>query len=181
MFEILVFGFLAGLDNLQTCSSLGLLPIRRSRIHWLAAAFCAGEILGAMLGLLLGGGLIGLLGDAASSVAPVAMLGCGCAVVVLAFRRDDKDLEQLVNHRALLLGLPLSLSLDNVVAGAGISFSSHPLMMSGLIIGAISASMSCLGLYLGHWIRRLLPERIEVVVGVYLCVLAVRMMLTDIH
>jgi manganese efflux pump family protein len=181
MLEIAVFGLLAGLDNLQVCASLGLLPMRRSRIHLLAAAFCAGEILGALLGLLVGRGLIALLGEAASAVAPLAMLGCGCAVVWLAFRREDEDLQELVNHRALLLGLPLSLSLDNVVAGAGISFSSHPLVMSALVIGAISAAMSCVGLYLGRWFRRFLPERIELVVGVYLCFLAVRMMLTDTH
>jgi putative Mn2+ efflux pump MntP len=181
MLEILIFGLLAGLDNLQVCSSLGLLPVRRGRLHLLAAAFAAGEILGALLGLLFGRGLIALLGETASSLAPFAMLGCGCAVMYLAFRRDREDLEQLVNHRALVLGLPLSLSLDNVIAGAGISFSTYPLMTSALVIGVISASMSCMGLYLGSWIRRFLPERIELVVGVYLCFLAARMMLTDLH
>jgi putative Mn2+ efflux pump MntP len=179
MLEILVFGLLAGLDNLQVCSSLGFLPLTRGRTHLLAAVFCAGEILGALLGLLLGRGLITLLGETSSLLAPFAMFGCGCAVVYLAFRRDSDDLEQLVNHRALVLGLPLSLSLDNVVAGAGISFSTYPLVTSALLIGVISASMSCLGLYLGRWLRRFLPERIELVVGVYLCFLAARMLLTD--
>jgi putative Mn2+ efflux pump MntP len=179
MLEVLVFGLLAGLDNLQVCSSLGLLPVRRQRLHLLAAAFCVSEIGGALLGLSLGRGLIALLGPTASQLAPIVMLGCGCAVLYLALRRGEQDLEQLLNHRALIFGLPLSLSLDNMVAGAGISFSRYPLVASALVIGVISASMSCMGLYLGRWLRRFLPERIELAVGVYLCFLAVRTFLTD--
>jgi putative Mn2+ efflux pump MntP len=34
--------------------------------------------------------------------------------------------------------------------------------------------MSCIGLYMGHWLRRILPQRIELAVGAYLCFLAVR-------
>jgi putative Mn2+ efflux pump MntP len=48
-----------------------------------------------------------------------------------------------------------------------------------LVIGLVSAAMSCTGLYLGDWVRRFVPKRTEVVVGAYLCVLAVRMMLAE--
>lgn len=180
MTEVLIFGLLAGLDNLQVCSSLGLLPLQRRRVHLLAAAFCASEIGGAVLGLLLGHGLLALLEPAASGLAPAVMLLCGAAVLYLAWRRDEPDLARLANHKALLLGLPLSLSLDNVVAGAAISFSSTPLIDAALVIGAISAAMSCIGLYLGHGLRRFLPERIELAVGLYLCFLAVRTLMTEL-
>lgn len=183
MVEVVLFGLAAGLDNLQVCSSVGLLPVERQRLHWLAFGFCASEIGGALLGLLLGRSFITLIGPLASNLAPIVMLGCGAAVLWLAWRRGEQDLSRLVNHKALLFGLPLSLSLDNVIAGAGISFSSFPLLASALIIGTISASMACFGLYAGRWIRRwigrFLPERIEMVVGMYLCVLAVRMLVTD--
>jgi putative Mn2+ efflux pump MntP len=174
MIEILIFGLLAGLDNLQVCSSLGLLPLQRRRLHLLAAAFCASEIGGAVLGLLLGRSLLTLLDPIASGIAPLVMLGCGAAVLYLALRRDDPDLASFANHRALLVGVPLSLSLDNVIAGAAISFAGHSLVQSALLIGVISASMSCVGLYLGHRLRRVLPQRIELAVGAYLCFLAVR-------
>jgi manganese efflux pump family protein len=174
MIEVLIFGLLAGLDNLQVCSSLGMLPLQRRRLHFLAAAFCASEIGGAVLGLMLGRGLLTLLGPVAESLAPIVMLGCGAAVLYLALRRDDPDLAALANHRALLVGVPISLSFDNVIAGAAISFSSHSIVQAALVIGIISAAMSCIGLYLGHWLRRILPDRIELAVGAYLCFLAVR-------
>lgn len=174
MLEVLVFGVLAGLDNLQVSASLALLPISRRRLFMLAAAFALSEILAAILGLLLGRGLIVAMGQSIAGLVPFAMLLCGAIVFLLALRDQEQNLEQLVNQPALLLGLPLSLSIDNLIAGAGISFSSTPLVSSALVIGIVSGSMACAGLFLGRVVRRFLPDRVELAVGLYLCFLAVR-------
>jgi putative Mn2+ efflux pump MntP len=177
MLEVLVFGVLAGVDNLQVCSTIGLLPVRPARMHKLAAAFACSEIGGAVAGLFLGRALLALLGPWGTRVAPLAMLGCGAAVVLLALR--SKDVDDAVNSDTVLVGLPLSLSVDNVIAGAGLSLSSRPLVTSAVVIGCVSGAMSAFGLYFGGWFRRFLPKRSEWAVGAFLCALAVRMMLTD--
>jgi putative Mn2+ efflux pump MntP len=174
MIELMIFGLLAGLDNLQVSASLALLPLARRRLHLLAAAFCAGEIGGALLGLLLGRALLDAIAPVAEWLAPAAMLFCGVIVLWLALRRGDADLARFANRRALLLGLPLSLSLDNVIAGAGIGVAGYPLLQSALIVGSLSAALACAGLYAGGWLRRFLPDRIELAVGAYLSVLAIR-------
>ncbi|MFZ5635042.1 MAG: manganese efflux pump [Pseudomonadota bacterium] len=174
MTELLIFGLLAGLDNLQVSASLALLPLERRRLHQLAAAFAASEIGGALIGLLLGRALLSMLAPAAEWLAPTAMLLCGAVVLWLGLRRGDADLARFANRRALLWGLPLSLSLDNVIAGAGIGIAGYPLALSALIVGTLSASMACAGLYAGDRLRRFLPERIELAVGAYLSVLAIR-------
>jgi putative Mn2+ efflux pump MntP len=86
---------------------------------------------------------------------------------------------KLVNSRHMLFGLPLSLSLDNLLAGVGLGSIHYPVLLSALVMGLVSAAMSCAGLYLGNWLRRFVPKRTEVVVGAYLCVLAVRMMFAE--
>lgn len=174
MIELMIFGLLAGLDNLQVSASLALLPLARRRLHLLAAAFCAGEIGGALLGLLLGRALLNAIAPVADWLAPAAMLFCGVIVLWLALRRGEADLTRFANRRALLLGLPLSLSLDNVIAGAGIGVAGYPLLQSALIVGSLSAALACAGLYAGGWLRRFLPDRIELAVGAYLSVLAIR-------
>jgi putative Mn2+ efflux pump MntP len=174
---ILVFGVLAGLDNLQVCSSIGLLPIRRARKHLYALAFSACETLSPLLGLAIGQGLLRLTGGAIAKAGPAVLLACGVAVVVLALR--DDDLTGFANGRGLLLGLPLSLSFDNLLAGVGLGAIHYPIVTSALIVGLVSAAMSCIGLYLGAAVRRFVPKRIEWVVGAYLCVLAVRTFFTD--
>jgi putative Mn2+ efflux pump MntP len=79
----------------------------------------------------------------------------------------------------MLFGLPISLSLDNLTVGAGIGSLPGPAIPPALLIGAISALMSCAGLYCGAWLRRFAPRRIELVAGSYLCVLAVRMLISE--
>lgn len=204
MVELLIFGVLAGLDNLQVSAALALLPLRKRRVHLLAAAFCVSEIGGALLGLLLGTALLSVLAPVAEWLAVAAMLVCGLALLVLALSRDPPNTDAMStemtaldaqplhpqpmrvqpeiggaigdfsNHRALLLGLPLSLSVDNVIAGAAISFAGYPVVAAALIVGSISAAMACAGLYAGQRLRRFLPARIEVAIGAYLSVLALR-------
>jgi putative Mn2+ efflux pump MntP len=174
---IIFLGILAGLDNFQVCSSLGLLPVRRAQKHLLALAFSACETAAPLAGLAAGNLLHSALGSAAAKIGPVVLLVCGVAVFVLALRQED--VTELVNSRHMLFGLPLSLSLDNLLAGVGLGSIHYPVLLSALVIGLVSAAMSCTGLYLGNWLRRFVPKRTEVVVGAYLCVLAVRMMLAE--
>ncbi len=199
MIELLIFGVLVGLDNLQVSASLALLPLQKRRLHLLAAAFCVGEIGGALLGLLLGRAVLSFIAPVAEWLPPMVMLVCGIVVLWLALRHDSTEqtcsektgskqtdskqtdfehvgnaLSGFANQRALLLGLPLSLSIDNVIAGAGIGIAGYPPLMSALTIGCISAAMACAGLYAGYWFKRFLPQRIEIAVGAYLSVLAIR-------
>jgi putative Mn2+ efflux pump MntP len=179
---VLLFGVLAGVDNLQVCSSIGLLPIERRRRHLLAAAFSLCEIAAPLLGLLLGHLLLRSLEGAAAKAGPLLMLLCGGAV--LLWDRLPGLSSRPVRSSSLLFGLPLSLSLDNLLGGAGISALHYPMIPAALLIGLVSASMSCAGLYLGAWLRRLVRWRVapwvlEPAVGVYLCLLAVRMLIAS--
>lgn len=176
MLEVILFGVVAGLDNLQVCSSLGLLPMERKRLHLFAMAFCLCELGGAVLGLQLGRSFINAMEPLGTMFAPAMMLLCGLAVIFLAYRNAAEGLPRFVNRRAVLFVLPVSLSVDNVVAGAGISFSSTPVLASAVAIGVISATMSCFGLYFANWVRNFLPKRVEMIAGAYMCLLAVRMM-----
>jgi manganese efflux pump family protein len=174
---ILVLGVLAGLDNLQVCSSIGLLPLRKKRTHFLAAAFSFCEIAAAVLGVVLGHNLLSIFeGGTTTKFGALIMLVCGAIFLLLAVRQHD--ISRVVNGNAMLLGLPISLSLDNLVAGIGLGPSVCPAVYSALLIGFISAGMSCIGLYFGAWIRRLLPARMQPVLGAYICAVAIRVLCT---
>jgi putative Mn2+ efflux pump MntP len=175
--DIVVLGLLAGLDNLQVCSALGLLDLERRRVHLLAACFGASEIFGAVAGLLLGHTLSATLSSVVHYAAPLLVLGCGMAIFSMAWRRDQAG--RMTEQPAFLCSLPFTLSLDNLVAGTAVGLSNAPLLRSAVTIGCISGGMSCLGLYSGAWVRRFLPERVDLLVGGYLCFLSMRMAMMD--
>jgi putative Mn2+ efflux pump MntP len=169
---VFFFGVLAGIDNLQTCSAIGLLPIRPARRHLFAFAFTACETISPLAGLALGHFLLRFAGGATAKIGPFMMFACGIAVLLCAIRRDD--LSSLANGTKMVVGVPVALSFDNFFAGAGISSLHYPVVVSALLIGLVGAAMSCIGLYLGAWIRRFVPGRMEFAVGAYLCLLAGR-------
>jgi putative Mn2+ efflux pump MntP len=70
-------GALAGLDNLQACASVGLLPLSsRVRVR-LALAFSACEIAAPMIGLLMGQVALTAVGRYARIAGPVITIVCG--------------------------------------------------------------------------------------------------------
>jgi manganese efflux pump family protein len=172
---VLVFGFLAGLDNVRVCSSIGLLPLKSERMRALAAAFLICELAAPGAGLLAGSRLLAVLSPWTRAVTPLIMAVCGLTVILMASRK-----EQQCEHRRLdspmLFVIPVSLSLDNFIAGAGISPLAQPAWVAALCIGAISAAMSCAGLYGAARLRRafrlLQTSRVEMALGAYLCMLS---------
>ena len=173
---VLLGGVMAGLDNLEVCAGVGLLPMRPLRRLQLAGAFTACETIAPVLGVILGQAILSQLRPVARIAEPVMTIVCAAVVVVLALTRTPDDDE---SESRPLFGLPLALSFDNLAAGVGLSPFASPAWLAALLLGFVSASMSCLGLYGGSWVRRrftrFLPARVEWIVGGYLGILAIRM------
>jgi len=77
----------------------------------------------------------------------------------------------------MLFGLPLVLSLDNLVTGIGLGVLGFPMFLAALTIGAISGLMTLAGLKLGDAIGRYLPVRSDLLGGLALVFVAVTFVL----
>jgi putative Mn2+ efflux pump MntP len=169
MKAILLLGFLTGLDNLQVTPALGVLPMsHRRRLLW-ALMFGLAEALMPLLGLGLGSAFHDSFGLWAENLSPIVLLLCGITVIVMSLRQ--RNLETLVASKWAIVLLPLSLSIDNLLAGVGLGASGAPVLVSALVIGGLSAAIGLVGLYAGHLIRRWLPGRPELFSGGYLVLL----------
>jgi putative Mn2+ efflux pump MntP len=71
-----------------------------------------------------------------------------------------------------LFGLPLPLSLDNVVAGTSLGLLGFSPWVAAPIFGAITALMSFAGLQLGRAAAHFIRIRSDVLTGVALIVMA---------
>jgi len=72
-----------------------------------------------------------------------------------------------------LFGIPLSLSLDNLLAGTSLGLLGFPPLFSALIFALITALMTFVGLSLGRIIGRLIRIRADLLSGMALIVMAV--------
>ena len=80
---------------------------------------------------------------------PVVLGGFGLYLLLASPEGEEKAAEGW-----LCLGLPLTLSLDNLIAGIGLGALGTPILLSAFIIGLISGLLSLLGLCLGSFVVR---------------------------
>lgn len=166
MKTILLLGLLTGLDNLQVTPALGVMRLTTRQRLFLALMFGLAEALMPLVGLWAGSSLRDSVEGWADYVGPVVMLLCGGGIIALSLRAAD--LKPIFTSKWTLVLLPLSLSIDNLLAGVGLGASGAPLLLSALVVGGISAAMSLAGLYAGQFVRGWLPRRAELFSGAYL-------------
>ena len=139
-----LFAVLASLDNLDAACAIGLLPLRRSNRWALTIGFGACEFLLSYVGLVAGSAIRSNWFDWVNQASAVLLLLSGLAIAALALR--EHALENYADQPWILFGLPLTLSVDNLIAGAGLgSAGFHPLV-SAIMIGVISATLSGVGI-----------------------------------
>ena len=174
MLTVLIFGILAGLDNLQLSSALGLMGLKGKR-RWLLVSVCAFfELIMPLIGLLIGKELNSSFAEFAHWLGPVIMMGLGLYILIRELM--EKEQPDLANRPWVLLMLPFLMSLDNLFAGLGLGTSGYPVVSTAITVGICAGSMCFLGLFVGEKLRRLIPKNLEVISGIYLIGMAVFMM-----
>lgn len=174
MLRLMFLGVLAGLDNLQVAAAISLTPITRTRRVLFALAFCTCEISTPLAGLLLVRLLHARFGPWIDRAAPLIIVTCGVGILLLALKGSD-ELEKVVNNRWTVIGLPLSLSFDNLLIGVSLGTFGYPLPLAAAVVGSVSACMCLVGMAGGTRIRRWIPEYAQVVSGLYLIAIAAMM------
>jgi len=178
MITLLLLGFALSLDSLRVSVGLGTLKLSRLRQLQIVIAFGVCDAIAPLIGLLIGKSLLEFIGPWVEHLGPLLLCAYGIYVIYIARRYAGK--EEGDTDRWMVLGLPLSLSLDNLVAGTSLGMIGFPILMSVAIIGAISASFSFVGLWLGRTAVKLLPIKLELIGGVVLICIALSFVVEDL-
>jgi putative Mn2+ efflux pump MntP len=176
MWAVVLIGLVLGLDSFRASVGLGMARgwARRMKIA-LAFGLCDG--LSPMLGLVLGEATARSFSPWAGWIGPLTLGGFGVLTFLTAGRGETGRSREGAVGTWGLLGLPLALSLDNMVAGFGLGAFQVPMLVSALVLGTISGALALAGLYLGSVARRMVPARAERLAGAALTLLAVGMAL----
>jgi putative Mn2+ efflux pump MntP len=173
MLKLLAFVLPLGLDSFAVAAALGASQVttawQRLRISLVFVIFEGGMPL---IGLVLGSALARGIGHIADYLAAAAVIGIG-VWMLLADNEDEEDKAgRIMTSRGLaLVGLGISISLDELAIGFGIGLERLPV---GAVVAAIALQAfvaAQLGLAIGAKIAERWRERAERVAGIALILL----------
>ena len=177
MVTLLLLGFALSLDSFRVSLGLGTLKLSRLRQLQIVVAFGVCDAVAPLIGLLIGKSLLEFIGPWVEHLGPLLLCAYGVYVIYIAQRFAERETGE--TDRWMVLGLPLSLSLDNLVAGTSLGMIGFPLVLSVAIIGLMSALLSLVGLWMGRTAVKLLPVKIELIGGVVLIFIAITFVVED--
>jgi putative Mn2+ efflux pump MntP len=166
--KLVLFVLPLALDTFAVSAALGIAQLTRRRRLELALLMAGFELAMPVVGLLVGHGVGSALGDAARYVAAAALVPLGLYMLVSG---DDHVRTNV--HGLALIGLGLSISLDELAIGFSVGLL-HVSFAWALVLIAVQAFVAAqLGLWLGARVGEALRERAEQVAGIALIALAV--------
>jgi manganese efflux pump family protein len=163
---LLALAFVLSLDNFRTSIALGTVPFGFRRAVQIALVFGFWDTLAPLVGGELGHWFGEAIGPVADYVGPALMGTYGLYLLVGAIR--DPEPEKLDHPWVTLFGMPLALSFDNVLAGAGLGLLGFSPVLPAVVFGAVTAVMTLAGLCLGRVAVRVIPIRADLLSGVSL-------------
>ncbi|GLY64903.1 manganese efflux pump MntP family protein [Amycolatopsis taiwanensis] len=171
MIEVLALGFFLSLDNFRSSIAIGTIPFGFRRAVQIALVFGIWDGLAPLVGSVFGHYAGEAIGPVADYVGP-ALLGIyGLYLLFGALRKPAPD--EIDQPWVTLFGMPLSLSVDNLLAGTGLGLLGFSPFIPAVVFGVMTAIMSLAGLCVGRFAARLIPIRSDIVSGISLVAAAI--------
>jgi manganese efflux pump family protein len=171
VFGLVALAFALSLDNVRSSIALGTVPFGVRRAVQIALVFGVWDTLAPLVGGELGRLFGEQIGPVAEWAGPGVMGAYGLYLLVGALRNPDP--ETLDHPWVTLFGMPLALSVDNLLAGAGLGLVGISPVVPAVIFGSVTAVMSLAGLLIGRLAARAIPIRADLLSGVSLVSAAV--------
>jgi putative Mn2+ efflux pump MntP len=173
VFALVLVAVSLGLSNFAAAVGIGVSGVdarARLRVGVIFGLFETGM---PILGLLLGRSLAISLGHAAHWIGAALLVATGGYTVIQALRSQASHQEQAPattggQRTGRLLVTGAALSIDNLAVGFALGTFHVSLVVAAVVIGAISVSMSLIGLELGNRIGTRAGDRGELLGGLVL-------------
>jgi putative Mn2+ efflux pump MntP len=168
--SLLLLGFALSFDNFRTAVVLGGGRFRWGRAAKIAVTFGFWDGVAPLVGILLGDYVGEKIGSTADYIGAGALAAYGVYLVVQACRTPAPE---ELDHRFALFGLPLPLSVDNVVAGTSLGLLGYSPWLAPPLFGVTTAVMTIAGLQVGRVASHLIHVRPDLLTGGALVIMSV--------
>ncbi|SFJ33786.1 Putative Mn2+ efflux pump MntP [Amycolatopsis sacchari] len=165
-FGILVLAFGLSIDNFRSSIAIGTIPFGWRRAVQIALTFGLWDALAPLVGGYLGNWIGEAIDPVAEYVGFGAMGAYGLYLLVSSLRKPPPD--EVDHPWVTLFGMPLSLSVDNLIAGTGLGLVGVSLVLPAITFGVVTVVMSFAGLCLGRVAARTIRIRPDLFSGLSL-------------
>ena len=168
---LIVLAFALSWDNFRSSVALGTVPFGLRRAVQIALVFGFWDAVAPLVGGLIGRYFGDAFGLVAEYVGPAVLGAYGLYLLVGAVRNPEPD--EVDHPWVTLFGLPLALSVDNLIAGTGLGLLGFSPVVPAIGFGLVTAVMSFVGLCVGRAAVRVIPVRADLLSGVSLVAAAI--------
>jgi putative Mn2+ efflux pump MntP len=162
-----------GLDSFAVAAAVGAYGTLTRAARWrISALFVIFEAGMPLVGLAVGAPLARAVGDVADYLAGAAVVAVGAWMLMHGDSDDEEKAGRLMTaHGLALLGLGLSISLDELAIGFSVGLARLPIIPVVIAIGIQAFVAARLGVRLGTRVGERLREAAERVAGAVLIAL----------
>jgi putative Mn2+ efflux pump MntP len=133
-----------------------------------------------VLGWLLGQTLVDIIESFAHWVAFGLLALVGLRMVKESLESDEDDERTDISKGFALLSLSVATSIDSLAVGLSLAFLESGLPVAAIAIGSVAFLFTAGGFYFGRRIGSLFGRRAEVIGGIVLIGLGIRIVLTEV-
>ncbi|MFC2662744.1 MAG: manganese efflux pump MntP family protein [Eubacterium sp.] len=180
-FEILLIGIGLSMDALAVSVSKGLSLKKVRPSHMLKAGVWFGgfQFLMPVIGWLLGSAAAKLVDRYDHWIAFILLALIGGNMIREAIQGDDEDQNDAMNAKIMFL-LAVATSIDALAVGVTFAFMDVRVIPASLLIGCTTFVISAAGIRLGGILGNKFEQHAQIVGGIVLIVIGVRILLTGI-
>lgn len=154
-------------------------PMRRSKLR-LALHFGIFQGLMTIVGWLLGSTVVDLIDQFDHWIAFGLLLLVGGRMISAGFKPEVETFNTDPSKGGLLILLSLATSMDALAVGLSMAMIGTSIIMPALIIGVVTFTLSSSGLFFGYMLGQKFGKRMEIVGGLILIAIGVRVVWTHL-
>ena len=176
--DILLIAFGLAMDAFAVSVCKGLTLPRRDLKSTLIIAGYFGVFQAVMplIGFAVGRQFSAFVASVDHWIAFILLVLIGGMMIRESFQREEESMTADVSVR-IMLPLAVATSIDALVTGVTFAFLSVNIWFSVLLIGAVTFSLSCAGVLLGHIVGAKLEKRAQLLGGIVLIMIGIKILL----
>lgn len=182
LLSILLIAVSVSLDcfAVAIAGSISMQQVSSRQVMRIASSFGLFQVGMLVIGWLLGNTVVDIIESFAHWVAFGLLALVGARMIKESFESDEGEMRTDITRGLALISLSVATSIDSLAVGLSLAFLESRLPIAAIAVGCVAFLFTAGGFYFGRRIGSLFGRWAEVIGGIVLIGLGLRILLTEI-